>query len=81
MLSSINKEKKMRIFSKSLTKVPQFALQKLQHFNTTGKIGFNRSLKLVITIVFFSNETPSETMKNALYFIEKALLILKIFNF
>ena len=53
MLSSINKEKEMRILSMSLTKVPQFALQKLQHFNTTGKIGFNRSLKLVFTIVFF----------------------------
>ena len=43
-------------------------------------------LKLVSAIfyqifIFSSNDRPSKTMKNVLYFIKKALFILKIFRF
>ena len=31
--------------------------------------------------IFLPNDSPSKTIKNNLYFIEKALFILKIFNF
>ena len=44
------------------------------------------SLKLVSTIlyqilIFSPNDSPSKTMKNVFYFIEKALFILEIFEF
>ena len=47
---------------------------------------FEYYLKLVSTIVyqmfiFSPNDSPSKTMKNVFYFIEKALFVLEIFKF
>ena len=32
-------------------------------------------------IIFSANDSPLKTMKNTFYFIQKALFVLKIFNF
>ena len=65
--------------------------QSSEYFNELGKEDKIRykeklTLKLVFVIfvkfLFFSpNDSPSKSMKNVFHFIEKALFILKIFNF
>ena len=36
---------------------------------------------LKLFFIFSSNDSPSKTMKNAFYFIEKSLFVLEIFRF
>ena len=43
--------------------------------------GLGVFLKLVSAIFIFSPNSPSKTMKNAFYFIEKALFVPEIFKF
>ena len=67
------------------------AWQSSDYFNELGKedkirhkekITLNLVSVIFIKFLFFSpNDSPSKSMKNAFYFIEKALFVLKIFNF
>ena len=69
---------------KNVTFLPGISLITYLILQTQPKQGF--ALKLVSAIfyeifIFSPNYSPSKTIKNVFYFIEKALFVLEIFNF